>query len=56
MGFSGAEASWDAITGAMYIGAGGAMPLLYTLISAGLCVYALWAGNKKEHSLYENYK
>ncbi len=56
MGFPGAEASWDVITGAMYMGDGGAMPAIYTLISAALCVYALWAGNRKEHSLYENSK
>jgi hypothetical protein len=55
MGFPFAEASWDSVTGAMYMGAGGAMPMVYTLISVALCIWALWAGNRKEHSLYENY-
>ncbi len=56
MGFPGAEGSWDVITGAMYMGAGGSMPMIFTLISAVACVYALWSGNRKEHSLYDDYK
>ena len=52
MGFPGSEASWSAIEGAMYMGAGGSMPAIYTLISVVLCVWALWAGNRKEHKLY----
>ena len=52
MGFPGSEASWSAIEGAMYMGAGGGMPMVYTLISAAMCVWALWAGNRKEHALY----
>jgi hypothetical protein len=53
MGFPYAEATWDAATGAIYMGAGGPMPMIYTLISAALCIWALWAGNRKEHALYE---
>ena len=56
MGFPFAEATWDAVTGAMYMGAGGPMPMIFTLISAGVCIYALWSGNKKEHTLYDKYK
>lgn len=56
MGFPFEEASWDGVAGAMYMGAGGGAPLVYTLISAALCVYALWSGNRKEHALYEDYK
>jgi hypothetical protein len=53
MGFPYETASWDAVTGAMYMGAGGSMPMIWTLVAAGVCVWALWAGNKKEHSLYD---
>ena len=56
MGFPFEEASWSVVEGAMYMGAGGPATLLYTLISAGLCVWALWSGHRKEHALYENYK
>ncbi len=56
MGFPFADASWDVVEGAMYMGAGGASTVLYTLISAALCVWALWSGNRKEHKLYEDYK
>ena len=52
MGFPGSEGSWDAITGAMYMGAGGGAPAIYTWISVAMCVWALWAGNRKEHKLY----
>jgi len=56
MGFSFSEASWDGVTGAIYMGAGGSMPLVYTLVAAAVCVFALWSGNKKEHALYEPHK
>ena len=60
MGYPYAEATWDAATGAMYMGAnlgGGNIALyIYTLISVACCVWALWKGNSNEHALYENYK
>ncbi len=56
MGFPFDQATWDAVTGAMYIGAGGAAPAIYTLISAAMCIWALWAGNRKEHQLYVGYE
>lgn len=56
MGFPFAEASWDAVEGAMYMGAGSSATLWYTLISAALCVWALYSGHRKEHSLYDDYK
>lgn len=56
MGFSFAEASWDGVTGAIYMGAGGGMPLVYTLIAVVACIYALWSGNRKEHALYDKQK
>ncbi len=56
MGFSFSEASWDGVTGAIYMGAGGSMPLVYTLLAAAVCVYAMWSGNRKEHALYDKIK
>ena len=52
MGFPGSEASWSVIEGAMYMGAGGSMPAVYTWVSVALCVFVLWLGNRKEHRLY----
>lgn len=56
MGFPFPDASWDGVTGAMYMGAGGSMPLVYTLLAAAVCIYALWQGNKNEHALYDKHK
>ena len=56
MGFPYDQATWDAVDGAMYMGAGGGMPALFTWISVAACVVMLWLGNKKEHSLYDGYK
>jgi len=56
MGFPFAEATWDVVTGAMYMGAGGSSSLWYTVIAMAACVYALWSGNRKEHKLYDNHK
>lgn len=53
MGYPYAEASWDAATSGMYMGFGGSMPMIFTLISVAVCVYALWSGNRKEHALYK---
>jgi hypothetical protein len=56
MGFAYESASWDAVTGAMYMGANGSAPMIYTLISAALCVLMLWMGNRSEHKMYDDYK
>lgn len=56
MGYPYDSASWDAATGAIYMGANGSMPLIFTIISAALCVWALWAGHRGEHKLYGSYK
>ncbi len=53
MGFPFNEANWSVVEGAMYIGAGGSAPGLYTLISAVLCVAVLWIGNRSEQQQYE---
>ncbi|MGE4611130.1 MAG: hypothetical protein AAED33_07025 [Paracoccaceae bacterium] len=56
MGFPFEQASWDGVEGAIYMGAGGISPLIYTLVAAAACVFALWLGNRKEHALYANFK
>ena len=53
MGYPYDEATWDAATGAMYMGAGGSAPMIYTLISMVVCVVLLWMGNRSEHQLYD---
>ena len=56
MGYPYAEATWDAATGAMYMGAGGGAPLIYTLIAIAVCIWALWSGNRKEYAMYDRTK
>lgn len=56
MGFPYAEATWDVVDGAMFMGWGGSMPGVYTFISAALCVWVLWAGNRSEHKKYDEAK
>ncbi|MEO9572835.1 MAG: hypothetical protein ABJ263_07800 [Tateyamaria sp.] len=48
MGFPYDEVSWSVVDGAMFMGWGGAMPGLYTLIAAGICVAVLLFGQKTE--------
>lgn len=54
MGFD--LASVDEMTGAVFMGAGGSMPVVWTIIAALICVYAIWAGNKHEHDSYKKMK
>ena len=56
MGFPFESASWDAVTGAMYMGAGSSAPMIFTLISAAVCVVVLLIGNSSEHKMYDDYK
>ena len=48
MGFPYDGASWSVVGGAMFMGWGSAMPGLYTLIAAGICVAVLLFGQKTE--------
>jgi len=48
MGFPYEEASWSVVDGAMFMGWGGAMPGLYTLIAAIICVAVLVFGHRTE--------
>ena len=52
MGFPFDKATWDVVEGAMFMGWGGALPGLYTLIGAVACIIILWSGNKSEKSRY----
>lgn len=48
MGFPYDEASWSVVDGAMFMGWGSAMPGLYTLIAAVICVAVLVIGHGSE--------
>ena len=48
--------STEAVAGAMFMGWGGAMPGVWTLIGAILCVVALWVGHRHEHEAYKKLK
>ena len=48
--------STDGMTGAIFMGAGSSMPMIWFLIAAALCVVALWSGNRHEHKAYKKLK
>ncbi len=54
MGFS--LASTEEMAGAIFMGAGGSMPVIWALIAAAICVFAIWSGNKHEHDAYKKLK
>lgn len=56
MGFPYSEATWDVVDGAMFMGWGGSMPAIWTIVSVVICIVLLWIGNKHEHDLYASYK
>ncbi len=56
MGFPFDTADWSVVEGAMYMGANGGAPALYTWLSVAVMVGALWLGNRMEHKLYDDYK
>ena len=43
-----AEATWDVVDGAMFMGWGGALPGIATLIAAIICVVVLVMGQSSE--------
>ena len=55
MGFD-YNASTSEMTGAIFMGAGTSMSMVWFLIAALLCVYALWSGNRHEHAAYKKLK
>ncbi|MEM7438712.1 MAG: hypothetical protein AAF393_03865 [Pseudomonadota bacterium] len=54
MGFN--LASVDEMTGAIFTGAGTSMSMVWFLIAAGVCVVALWSGQRHEHEAYKKLK
>lgn len=42
------QASWDAVDGAMFMGWGGSLPGLTTLIAAIICIVVLAIGQRSE--------
>ena len=44
------------MVGAIFIGAGGSMPVVWTIVGALICVYAIWVGNRHEHAAYKKLK
>ena len=53
MGWPFEEASWNEISGAIYMGLGGSMPVIWTLLAAALCVIAIIVGMSHELSAYK---
>lgn len=56
MGFPYESATWEVVDGAMFIGWGTVMPGIYTAIAIGVCIYALWAGNRADQKSYRDYE
>ncbi|SHL86987.1 hypothetical protein SAMN05443432_103210 [Roseovarius litoreus] len=56
MGYPFDTPTWDAASGAIFMGAGGALPGLFTLIAIVICVLALALGQAKEAAKYKNHK
>ena len=54
MGFD--YASTDEMTGAIFTGAGSGMTMVWFIIAAAICVFAIWAGNRHEHAAYKKLK
>ena len=55
MGFPFDQATWDVVTGAMFMGWGGALPGFYTFVGVVACIAILWMGNTSEKVKYEKY-
>ncbi|MCR9115134.1 MAG: hypothetical protein NXH84_17780 [Rhodobacteraceae bacterium] len=56
MGFPFDTPTWDGVSGPIFMGTGGAMPGLFTMIAIGLCVLALAMGQATENNKYKNHK
>ena len=51
MGFD--IANWDAVEGALYMGAGTNWEVIWTLIAALVCIWALIMGSRHELDAYQ---
>lgn len=56
MGFPFETATWDGVSGAIFMGYGGALPGIFSVISIVLCIVILAKGQIAEAKSYENYK
>jgi hypothetical protein len=56
MGFPFENASWDSVSGVIFVGGTGGHTLVYSLIAIGICVAALLFGNGVEASKYKKHK
>jgi hypothetical protein len=56
MGFPFETASWDGISGPIFMGYQSAFPGVCTAIAIGLCVLTLVLGQKSEAAKYAKYK
>ena len=54
MGFD--LASTEDMTGAIFMGAGGSMSMIWFLLAVAVCIYALWSGQRHEHDAYKKLK
>ncbi len=54
MGFD--LASVDEMSGAVFTGAGTSMSIVWFIIAALICVYAIWSGKRHEHDAYKKLK
>lgn len=56
MGFPFETASWDGVSGPIFMGYGSALPGIFSVIAIGLCIAALVIGQKAEAKSYSKYK
>ena len=56
MGFPYEPASWDGVSGPIFMGYGTSMPGVYTFIAIVLCIAALAIGQKAESAKYKAHK
>lgn len=54
MGFD--LSSTEDMTGAIFMGAGSSMSMIWFLLAVAVCIYALWSGQKHEHDAYKKLK
>ena len=47
---------WAQATGPMYMGANGSMEIVWTVLSAAICIWALYVGSKHELYAYKKVK
>ncbi len=56
MGFPFEPATWDGVSGPIFMGYGGSLPGLFSVIGIVLCIGALVIGQKAEAKKYKDLK